>query len=267
MKYQVVVPSYQRAEICRDQTLATLERLKVDKDKIHVFVANEEQEELYRSVLKDDYRIVVGVRGISTQRKFYHNWFPENERLLSIDDDMSDLLELGDKKLVPTQYQLDEIAEIGFSAAEEEGARQWGINPTMNHFFLKDHISVGLRYICANFMGTYAKDWIFCDPERRMTPTGEDHHSTLRGFTRYGCVVRLEFLCPKTKYFASGGIDACVTEDGDVRKDRHASELRWVQERYPDISSIQIKAGGVVNLRLKPITLGRKERPLHGLAN
>jgi hypothetical protein len=130
----------------------------------------------------------------------------------------------------------------------------------MNHFFLKNHISVGLRYICANFMGTYAQDWIFCDPDRRMTPTGEDHHSTLRGFTRYGAVVRLEFLCPKTKYFASGGIDACVTENGDTRADRHASELRWVQARYPDLSSIQIKAGGVVNLRLKPITFSRTPR-------
>lgn len=260
MNYQIVIPSYQRAEICRDQTLSTLERLKTDKDKINIFVASQEQEEIYREVLKDDYRIIVGVRGISSQRKFYHNCFPENERLLSIDDDMSDLLELGDKKLVPTRYRLDEIAETGFSIAEAQGARQWGINPTMNHFFLKNHVSVGLRYICANFMGSYAKDWIFTDPNRRMTNTGEDHHSTLRGFTRYGAVVRLEYLCPKTKYFAKGGIDACVVEDGQTRAERHAEELAWVQSQFSDISSIQVKAGGVVNLRLKPITFSRIAR-------
>jgi len=262
LKYQVVIPSYQRAEICRDQTLATLKRLKVDKSKIHVFVANEEQKELYSSVLKDEYQIIVGVRGISSQRKFYHNWFPENERLISIDDDLADLLELGDKKLVPTQYHLDEIAEVGFSVAEAQQARQWGINPTMNHFFLKNHISVGLRYICANFMGSYAKDWIFTDPNRRMTNTGEDHHSTLRGFTRYGAVVRLEYLCPKTKYFAKGGIDACVVEDGQTRAQRHAEELSVVQSLFPDISSIQVKAGGVVNLRLKPITFNKIPRDM-----
>lgn len=260
MKYQVVVPSYQRAEICRDQTLASLARLGVDKSRIHIFVANEEQEELYRSVIGDDYPIIVGVRGISSQRKFYHNWFSEHERLISIDDDMAELLELGDGKLIPTLYTLDEIAEMGFGIAEKENARLWGINPTMNHFFLKNHISVGLRYICANFMGSYAKDWIFIDPKRRMTNTGEDHHSTLRGFTRYGAVVRLEFLCPKTKYFAKGGIDACVTEDGQTRAQRHAEELSWVQSQFPDISSIQIKAGGVVNLRLKPITFAKYER-------
>jgi hypothetical protein len=174
---------------------------------------------------------------------------------------MADLLELGDKKLIPTQYTIDDIVSMGYKYAELENAKMWGINPTMNHFFLKNHVSVGLRYICANFMGTFAGDWIFTDPNRRMTPTGEDHHSTLRGFTRYGSVVRLEFLCPKTKYFATGGIDACVTEDGAKRADRHAEELRWVQSRYPDISSIQIKAGGVVNLRLKPITLNKYQRP------
>jgi len=233
--------------------------LKVDKDKIHVFVANEEQEELYRSVI-GDYNIIVGVRGISSQRKFYHGWFPENERLISIDDDMAELLELGDSKLKPTEYTLDEIAQMGFGRAEVEQARLWGINPTMNHFFLKNHISVGLRYICANFMGSYAGDWIFTDPKRRMTNTGEDHHSTLRGFVRYGAVVRLEFLCPKTKYFAKGGIDACVTEDGQTRAERHAEELSWVQSQFPDISSIEIKAGGVVNLRLKPITFAKIPR-------
>ena len=261
MKYTIAIPSYRRPDILKNQTLAVLDRLSVNRDNIVIFVADEEEYDTYNTVLNGKYQIVVGVRGISSQRKFYHNWFPIGERIVSIDDDMADLLELGDKKLIPTQYTIDDIVSMGYKYAELENAKMWGINPTMNHFFLKNHVSVGLRYICANFMGTFAGDWIFTDPNRRMTPTGEDHHSTLRGFTRYGSVVRLEFLCPKTKYFATGGIDACVTEDGAKRADRHAEELRWVQSRYPDISSIQIKAGGVVNLRLKPITLNKYQRP------
>jgi hypothetical protein len=260
VNYKIAIPSYRRPEILKKQTLAVLDRLSVNRDNIVIFVANDEEEETYRNAIGDNYKIVVGHRGISTQRKFYHNWFPDKTRIVSIDDDMSELLELGDGKLIPTQYSIDEIAEMGFYYAEKEGSHLWGINPTMNHFFLKNEISVGLRYICANFMGSYGGDWIFTDPARRMTPTGEDHHSTLRGFTRYGCVVRLEFLCPKTKYFATGGIDACVTEDGKTRAERHAEELRWVQQRYPDISSIEIKANDVVNLRLKPLTFARHTR-------
>lgn len=259
MDYVIAVPSYRRATICKDQTLTVLEKLKVSKDRIHVFVADEEEEKTYRSVLGDDYKIIVGVRGISDQRKFYHNYFPVGTRIVSIDDDMAELLQLDEvnKALVPTPLTLDEIVEIGYSYAEKEGAKLWGINPTMNHFFLKNQISVGLRYICANFMGSYAGDWIFTDPNRRMTHTGEDHHSTLRAFVKYGCVVRLEFLCPKTKYFAAGGIDACVTEDGQKRAERHADELGWVQKQYSELCTIQVKAGGVVNIRFKPITYAR----------
>jgi hypothetical protein len=264
MEYSVAIPSYRRADVLERQTLAVLKRLGVPNDKIFIFVANQEEFDTYDALFGKDYKIVIGVRGISSQRKFYHNWFAEQfgvgHKIVSIDDDMAELYELGDKKLIPTLYTLDDIVNLGYTYCDKYGAKMWGINPTMNHFFLKNHISVGLRYVCANFMGTYAGDWIFTDPNRRMTPTGEDHHSTLRGFVRYGAVVRLEFLCPKTKYFATGGIDACVTEDGSKRADRHAEELRVVQSMYPDISSIQIKAGGVVNLRLKPITIARHDR-------
>lgn len=260
MDYQIVVPSYRRAEICKNQTLTVLDKLKADKDKITVFVANDEEAETYNAVLRNEYRVVVGVRGISSQRKFYHNYFPEGTKLLNIDDDMAELFQLGDNKLIPCEYTITDIAKLGFNSAEKEGARLWGINPTMNHFFLKDFISVGLRYICANFMGSYAGDWVFVDPKRRMTPTGEDHHSSLRSFSRYGAVTRIEWLCPKTKYFASGGIDACVTEDGAKRADKHAAELRWVQSQYEELCSVSIKAGGVVNLRFKPITYNRIDR-------
>jgi len=259
--YSIAIPSYQRAEICKTQTLATLDKLGADQDKIHIFVANEEQAELYRSVLRGQYRIIVGVRGISTQRKFYHNWFPEGTSIVSLDDDIAEVLERSSDKLIPTRYTFDQIAETGFAHAEKEKARLWGINPTMNNFFLSDAISVGLRYICANFMGSYAGDWVFTDEKRRMTPTGEDHHSSLRSFTRYGSVVRLEYLCPKTKYFAKGGIDACVTENGLTRKERHAQELIWVQSQYPHLATVVKKAGGIVNLRFKPITYAKHPRP------
>jgi len=64
MDYVVAVPSYRRAEICKNQTLTVLEKLGVTKDKIYIFVANEEEEATYRAVLGDDYTIIVGVRGI-----------------------------------------------------------------------------------------------------------------------------------------------------------------------------------------------------------
>ena len=81
MKYTIAIPSYRRPDILKNQTLAVLDRLSVNRDNIVIFVANEEEYETYNTILNGEYQIVVGVRGISSQRKFYHNWFPIGERL------------------------------------------------------------------------------------------------------------------------------------------------------------------------------------------
>lgn len=265
MDYVVAVPSYKRVDICRDQTLALLERLKVDKEKIYIFVADEEEFFAYnRDKVIRQYNIVTGVKGISSQRKFYFNWFPKDTKVVSLDDDIDNLLIKNGDKLEPYTGTLDDLVETMFAICEREGARLWGINPVENHFFMKDFITVGLRFICANFMGAYAQDWIHCDPERRMTSSGEDHHSTLRAFTRDGAVVRAEYLCPKTKYWAEGGIASMVREtEGISRAERHSTELHWVESRYPDLAKVKLKDGLAVSMRLKPITFKRIPKGKH----
>jgi hypothetical protein len=255
MSYVVAIPSYKRAGICRDQTLKLLDKLKVDKSKIFVFVADEAEYVDYRVTLGDEYQIIVGVKGISAQRRFYLNYFAKDTRVVSLDDDIAELLQKQGDKLVPYIGTMDELSEQMFALCEAEGARLWGINPVMNAFFMNDYTTVGLRFICANFMGAYAQDWIHCDPERRMTSSGEDHHSTLRAFIKYGAVVRAEYLCPKTKYWAAGGIDAMVKEtEGISRAERHSTELHWVESRYPELAKVKLKDGLAVSMRLKTIT-------------
>ena len=99
MTYQIAIPSYKRYEILKTQTLPTLDNLKTDRDKIHIFVANEEEAERYKEVIGSNYRIVVGQRGISTQRKYIHNYFAENERVVSFDDDVMEMYEKGETKI------------------------------------------------------------------------------------------------------------------------------------------------------------------------
>lgn len=261
MSFVVAVPSYARAGICKDQTLELLKKLKVPKQDIYIFVADEEQEQIYRVVTMNEYNIVVGVPGISAQRRFYLNYFPKDTRVLSLDDDISELLQKDGDKLVPFDGDFSTFVESAFDLCEKEGARLWGINPVMNAFYMGDETVVGLRFICANFMGTYAGDWVHCDPERRMTSSGEDHHSTLRAFIRHGAVVRFDYLCPKTKYWAQGGIDAMVKHtEGIDRATRHSEELHWVESRYPDLAKVKLKNGLAVSMRLKPITHRRIPR-------
>lgn len=265
MNFVVAVPSYKREEICRDQTLTFLAKHGIDPSNIYVFVADDDEYKRYRALLGEAYNIIVGVKGISSQRKFYLNFFHPGTRVFSLDDDIADLLEKQEDKLVPYTGNLIQFVDEMFDITEAHGTTLWGINPVQNAFFMKDAVTVGLRFICANFMGAIAGDWVHCDPERRMTSSGEDHHSTLRAFTRYGAVIRAEYLCPKTKYWASGGIDAMVREtEGISRAERHSTELHWVESRYPDLAKVKIKDGFAVSMKLKPITLKKYGRLQNG---
>jgi hypothetical protein len=262
MTYQIVVPTYKRYEVLNTQTLSTLNKLQVDKNRIHIFVANEEELEKYKSVCGDEYRYVVGIPGIGGQRKLINNYFGDKEKIFCIDDDLKSVMVKGEKKLQPIDMSLDEIVEMGYYWAEKYGARIWGANHTFNNFYLKDEISVGLKYICAAFMGTYGNDWIWQDSERPIVNTGEDHHTSLRAFVRYGSVVRFEYICFDTPTFTAGSNTAATLErDGVPRMIKHEENLKKVAERYPDLAKVRyLKDTGNPTMRFKPVSIARIKR-------
>ena len=60
--YVVCIPSYKRAEVCKDKTLAMLHKHKIDPKRIYVYVANKEDYDLYEKTLdKNTYnKLVIG---------------------------------------------------------------------------------------------------------------------------------------------------------------------------------------------------------------
>lgn len=262
MSYQIAVPSYKRYEILKTQTLPTLDKLKADRDKIHIFVANEEEEKQYRSIIGNDYKIVVGVAGIGWQRKFINSYFAEGERIFCIDDDVKGIFQKGEKRLEPVDVTLDEIVNRGYELTEKYGSRLWGINHTFNSFYMKNEISVGLKYILGTFMGTYAHDWIWQDTDRPLVNTGEDHHTSLRAFVKYGSVVRFEYLCLETDLDTPGGnAQSTLERDGVPRMVKHLENLTKVAERYSDIAQVRLMNDTAnPTMRFKPITIAREPR-------
>ena len=260
--YVIAIPSYGRHIELTQKTLPTLDKLKADRDKIHIFVANEEEAERYKEATQNNYRIVVGVKGLPRQRQFYFNWFPENTRIVSLDDDVEDVFQKQGNKSIPLTYTLDELADEGYAYCEQFGARLWGLNHMTNPFYMKDEIWVGLRYCPVTFHGSYSHEWIFTDPNRRYATTGEDHYNSLRSFSRYGANIRFEYISFKQDWLASGGIAQCVQEEDQMeRREKHRQELLWVNSQYPELSKIIYHEDtGITALRLKPITLTKLPR-------
>jgi hypothetical protein len=263
LDYQIAIPSYRRHEVCRARTIATLLRLKADPGRMTVYVADDTDFDAYSKELKGlGVTVAKGVPGLLNQRRHYNLQYPRQTRLINVDDDLYDLKAVtksGD--LVSYDGTLDEIAEHGFSTCESHGARLWGIAAFENGFYMKRSTSTGLRYICGIFHGSYAGDSVMCGPDRPLASSGEDFETTLRSFKKYGVVVRLDWLCPKTKYFAEGGMREELGGSNELRQVEHTRELKHIAARHHGLASCYKKSGGVVNLRLKTLPVTRVPVP------
>lgn len=264
IEYQIAIPSYKRANLLKNVTLKTLERYGADRNRITIFVANEQEAEDYKAVL-EGYRIVVAEIGQLNAYRFYHReYYKKGTPLLNLDDDIYDIQQRNDQdKLEPYDGTLDELVSLGFDLCEASGAKMWGINPVNNAFFMRDWAVIGLRYICGNFYGNYAGDPAIIGEDRpSLLSSGDDYETTIRSFMANGAVARIDWLTPKTQYFAkNGGIDSEVIDKGyDNRQQEHTEELQAIINRYPDLTSPQVKSNGIFNIQVKKITYGKIPR-------
>jgi hypothetical protein len=91
--FKIVIPSYKRPLILYNKTLQILIDHGINPNIVYIFVADEEQKNIYRDVLPKEYkdRLVVAVAGMMNVRNFITDYFQENEKLFNIDDDISEI--------------------------------------------------------------------------------------------------------------------------------------------------------------------------------
>ena len=80
MDYKIAIPSYKRSETIKNKTLKLLNEYGIDNERITIFVANKEEESIYKDSLQDKYKIVVGVPTIGKQRNFIEKYYKESTR-------------------------------------------------------------------------------------------------------------------------------------------------------------------------------------------
>ena len=89
--FVVAIPSYDRVKELKNKTLKMLEENKINKSLITIFVASNEQKNIYETEIGTDYKIVVGVKGMVNIRNFITNYYPSKKRYYVV---MMILLEL-----------------------------------------------------------------------------------------------------------------------------------------------------------------------------
>ena len=237
--YSIAIPSYSRPNILFTKTLSLLSRHNIDKDKIIIFLRDEDERTKYGERLNEYKVVLTGCMDILETRNFLQIYYYENleyTNVLFIDDDIQEVIE----HKLPIM-NLDNFVLEAFKETKKRKYNIWGVSPFHNHFFMKDTISENLKYICGAFYGEIFdrnKGLILSDVGH-----GEDFQKTMECFIRDDGVVRYNGVAIKTKYFGEGGINASY---GGLHNRQIAMEenVKYLKERYGNMCRIKIKDYG-----------------------
>ncbi len=243
--YVVAIPSYKREEVIVKKSLKTLKDGGVPKSKIFIFVANAEERANYEKAVPVELynKIIVGEKGITNQRKFIVKHFPENQYVISIDDDVEQLEKMqGPEKLVKIK-NVDKFFKDAYSDLKKHNLYIWGIYPVRNPFFMKPNTSIKLKFIIGvlrGFINRHSKDL-----EPSVGSEGkEDYEQSILYFKKDGGVVRYNNITTKTKFNADGGL-------GKDRLEMNKKAAEYLKKTYPDIITVFHRKNGTAEVKLK----------------
>jgi len=239
--YVVAIPSYNRPNEIIDKTLATLQAGGINKNKIYIFVANKAQEQMYSGIVPKTlyHKIVVGKIGIANQRVFISQYFPVNQYIVSLDDDVEELQKLKGEKLIKIR-DLDKFFSEAYQILKKEHLYIWGVYPVRNAFFMYNRISTDLKFIIGVTFGYINRKLKALVPKAEGK---EDIEQSILYYKMDGGVVRFNNIVPKTKFNAPGGL-------GTDRAEMNKIAAEYLKEKYPEIVTIFHRKNGMTEVKL-----------------
>ena len=255
--YVVAVPTYNRVNEVINKTLETLKNGKISKKHIYLFVANKEQEKLYEDAVPKTmyHKIVVGEKGIRNQRKFISKYFPVNKYIVSIDDDVEELLMMHNAEKLVKINNLDEFFKNAYKKLKKEKLFVWGIYPVRNPFFMKKTVTTDLRFIIGVLFGYINRHNAQLYPSIE-SETKEDYEQTILYYKMDGGVIRYNYITPKTKFNAPGGLGT-----DRFARNKHAAD--YLTKTYPDIITPFSRKNGTPEVKLKKLPYKHKTTKKH----
>ena len=233
--YKIAIPSHQRSNIIRSKVLTFLENHSINKNLIYIFVSQEEYYS-YKEELPD-YNIVVGALGIGPNRESISNYFEDNEFIVSLDDDVTDLLDKGTSLI-----DLNLFITQTFHLLIENNLTLAGVYPSRNPFYCKNTITTDLRFIIGQFKCFINKKHL----EKRNYELLEDYQNTLKHYFHSGGVLRYNYIILKADYNKlSGGLKKYRTLEKKIY------ECNKFKLEYPNYSTIK-KTGNDISLIKNP---------------
>ena len=249
INYHIAIPSFNRPHKIIKYTLPLIERqIIIPMNVITIFVNDEAQYELYKKAIDENFADaginihITNCKGIGRNRQYIRNYYPNNSRVVFMDDDIEKVIEKGK----PT-CELHILFNLGFAYCEEEKATLWGIPLVDNEFYMKNDVSINLKYIGAVYgvILTPAVKEIKIDIDQ-----WEDYLVSVEHFYIDGKVIRLNNYGIKSRWYSpDGGI--CSAMGGKENRMAMLEESgRALCDKYPRAMSLYYKKDGTPNIRL-----------------
>jgi ATP-dependent Clp protease ATP-binding subunit ClpA len=225
-----------------DEILFEISKIaNIPLEQIYIFVANDEEAVDYKRE-NPEYRIIVGVLGLASQRNFIINHFKIGTQIVSMDDDIECIYRLVSKKEQKMERlpNFVEFTNQVFSQLKESKLQLAGIYPVRNAFFMDDKITTDLRF-CIGCMYWFINDKISFSEQVKQK---EDFERTLISYLKYNGVLRYNMICVKTKFFSNGGL-------GVDRTELNEADVVALSQLYPNYISIWRRKNGTAEVRLR----------------
>ena len=235
---QIAIPSYGRCTTLGAKTLSFLNNMVgVTLSNITIFVANEDEFIDY-SRQYPDYHIVIGKLGITAQRNFIMNYYDYNEYVVSLDDDIEDLITLNDNNYY-------DLFIRGKREMDRTGLTLWGVASTTNTYFYANQkeMSTNLKFCIGQCFGFINKRYHLNETYCKVK---QDYLFTLMNYENFGGVVRFNHVGMKSKMFTKGGIG-----DKKSRWDDNEIAARYIADVYQDLATIVRGGTGYAEIRLR----------------
>jgi hypothetical protein len=248
MDFIVAIPSYDRSKQITKKSLVMLSQGNVDSNKIYVFVANEEEEEIYQNELdpKSYHKIVVGKKGLVNQRIFISQYFPEGQMIVSVDDDIEHLL-IRPHSPKNSNVKLTKLIDVNqfltdaFIDLQDRNLYLWGVYPTKNPYWMMNDKTTDLRFIIGCIHGYINRHDSDLYPDNRSL-SKEDIEQSVLFFMKDKGVLRYNNVSFKTKWNDIGGLG---TDRFQMNKDAQ----EYLCEKYPQYLKPTFRKSGSPEVR------------------
>jgi hypothetical protein len=248
--YVIAIPSYNRAGIIQNKTLAILHQHSIPSKNIHIFVSDQDQYQLYKHNIPETLygKLIIGVKGLKNQRNFINDYYDEGNNIVEMDDDIEKIMELvldSDVKKVVPLVNLDIFIKNAFRICRKHNIFLWGVYPLVNPHFMTPSITTDLRFIVGPMWGMINRHL----PELKLTiDEKENSERTLQFWTVDNAVLRFNNIGIETNYYKNKG---GMQNEGKNRKEEALKSVNYLHKKYPHLTKIYLgKKSGMPEIKM-----------------